>query len=73
MKVKECAIIGFFHFFCTFILGVIIYLFSPKTMPLDFNFWLSLGVGVGRFCIELFKAYKVNDKIIGYFKSLKFK
>jgi hypothetical protein len=68
-KIKDCAIISFFHFACTFILGLIVFSFSPKIMPLDFCLWLSIGVGVGRFFIELIKSEKLFDKMIAYFKT----
>lgn len=69
MKIQEYAVIGFIHFACTFVLGLIIFAFFPENMPLGSCLAVSMGVGVGRFCIELIKGEKLFDKTVAHFKT----
>lgn len=69
MKIKDSAIVASIHFACTFVIGLMIFAFSPETMPLDFTLAVATGVGVGRFVIELVKANQLFDKMVAHFKS----
>jgi hypothetical protein len=62
MKLKDYAIIAFLHFICTFIIGLIVSHFIPGANPMQY-FWVALGVGVGRFFVELVKyKFKLKTK-----------
>jgi hypothetical protein len=54
MKFKNYALVAFFYFICTFILGLMVSHFIPAAQSIRY-FWIAIGVGVGRFFIEWFK------------------